>query len=155
MVRISVLLFVALTACAGLGKRTGMDVRCTFDPTQDSIKKVGKGFCGSDSYRLTATGAPAKIETTRQGRRKSSASGALLAAHYFMITTFEGHCLDQSIMGYPKGYVEKQTAWRKEIRELVKKGKVVYSTCDESDNCTILYELHFKGLRKKFDACYR
>ncbi len=41
------------------------------------------------------------------------------------------------------------------MKALIKKGKVLHYTCDAKDNCTVLYELRVKGLKKKVDACYR
>ncbi len=153
MGRIFVFLLIVLTACAGLGKRTSEDVRCSFDPAKDSIQSVSKGFCGPDSYRITATGVPAKSKTDRQMRRKSSVYAATLMAHYSMYMDFEGGCIEQSMHGFPAGDIERKAAWKKKLRELVKKGKVVYTTCDEKDNCTVLYELRMKGLKKKILTC--
>lgn len=152
---VPLVLLIAVMACSGMKERDTVDVRCRFDPASDSIKNVEKGFCGPDSYRVTATGVPAKIGTDQKKRRKSAVYAAILLAHYFMRMAFEGHCIEQSMRGFPKSYAERRKAWQKEIRELVKNGKAVYSTCDGSDNCTILYELRVKGLRKKIDACYR
>lgn len=141
-------LFV-ITACTGLQENESVDFICRNDQSKETVKNLKKGFCGSDSYRITATGAPEKNEKDRKRRRKQATKGAMLAAHYHMREAFEGHCFEQAMMGFPEGYAERKAAWKKDIRKMVKKGKVIFSTCDAEDNCTVLYELRIRGLRKK------
>jgi len=135
-------MLVFLQACTGLSKKE---------------VKPEYGFFDDDSYRIAGVGIADPKLQGKEERRESSLHAAELYARYSIIEKFRGSCIE-SCVNPPKGWDEsqkKKKAWLSLIENEIKKkgGRVIKSTWDKNDKCTILYEFRKKGLKKEVITC--
>ncbi len=115
-----------------------------------SVRDVwsGEGWVGDDTYRVIASGEPAKTLTNKTARKESAKRAAVLNAQYRTVERFrsalqmDGCCYSIYSPGLP-------TDLATDIRAAIKGGTVIAAKYGEEESCSIVFETRAKDLKKK------
>lgn len=138
-------LAVILPACGG-GKSLGKNIH-----DGDTQTSKTEGWMDENTFRMVGMGAPMKDETDKFVRKATAKEAATIDAQVKIIEKFTGAKV-QGAAGV-KNFRLTGFAAAKEIEGAIKGGSVFEVTWDkETQDCTVIYEVKAKGLKKKVDS---
>ncbi|MCP4138297.1 MAG: hypothetical protein GY754_45465 [bacterium] len=110
-----------------------------------------EGWVNGDTYRLYAAGLPNRGVAGIAGRKASAKSAAILNAQYQILEKFKGTRIEGAggMADYGRVYGEADYKRGREIKNIVKSGKVIKETYDNEQNCEIIYEVKGSKLKKR------
>ncbi len=129
---------------------------CSSQPGTETYVKgedyVTEGFLDDDTFQVVAEGTwPDELANARKViKRNRAKEGALLKAQTRVMEMFKGYAL-KAKSGAESGVGLGEVAIKK-IEGYAKGGSIVKTTYDEEDNCSIVYRVHAKGLKKMAEA---
>ena len=127
---------LSVTAC-----RTG-----GVDHTVEGKKYVTEGWIDDDTFQLEAAGAPTKTLTNKVARKESSKRAAILNAQYQVIEKFKGSYIEGA--AGMQNFEMTGIAVAQQLKAYIKGGSTKSVVWDEEDNCSIVYVVKQKGLKK-------
>ena len=114
---------------------------------------MGEGcWFDEDSYRILTTATPAKKSAEIVEQKTSAKRNAVLMAGASFLKLINDQRLKLIYRAFPPGAHVNFTDDNypaKVFSSVAKNGTVLRETYDEMQNCTIIYEIHEKGLHKK------
>jgi len=116
------------------------------DHTIDGKKYVTEGWVDDNTFQLTAAGAPTKTLTNKVARKESSKRAAILNAQYQVIEKFKGSYIEGA--AGMQNFEMTGIAVAQQLKAQIKAGNVSSVVWDEEDNCSIIYTVMQKGLKK-------
>ncbi len=129
---------------------------CGGEPGTESYVKgenyETEGFLDDDTFQVVAEGTwPDEDANARKIiKRNKAKEGALLKAQTRVMEMFKGYSL-KAKGGAESGVGLGEVALKK-IEGYGRGGSIVKTTYDEEDNCSVVYRLHAKGLKKMSEA---
>lgn len=129
---------------------------CSSDPgTETYIKGEDyetEGFLDDDTFQVVAEGTwPDELANARKViKRNRAKEGATLKAQTRIMEKFKGYALKAK--GGAESGVGLGEVAIKTIDGYAKGGAIVKTTFDEEDNCSIVYRVQAKGLKKMAEA---
>ncbi len=111
-----------------------------------------EGFLDDDTFQVVAEGTwPEELKNARRViKRNRAKEGALLKAQTRVMEMFKGYALKAK--GGAESGVGLGEVAIKRIEGFAKGGQIVKTTYDDEDNCSIVYRIHAKGLKKMAEA---
>ncbi len=147
MKKLLVLLVVmTLAALSGCGGEVGTD---TYIKGEDFVTE---GFLDDDTFQVVAEGTwPEEDANARKViRRNKAKEGAILKAQTRCMELFKGYSLKAK--GGAESGVGLGEVALKTIEGYGRGGSLVKTTFDEEDNCSVVFRVHAKGLKKMAEA---
>ena len=129
---------IAITACSSSGKLGGMVEGESYNT---------EGWIDDNTIRVVGAGIPMKDSTNPVQRKKTAIKAAQLDATYTIIEKFCGSKVEGA--AGMKNYELTGIAVSQELKATLKTGTVKKVTCDEDQNCEVIYEVTSPGLKKK------
>ena len=114
-----------------------------------------EGFLDDDTFQVIAEGTwPEEDVSARKViRRNKAKEGALLKAQTRCMEKFKGYAL-KAKSGAESGVGLGEVAL-KEIDGYGRGGSIIKTTFDEEDNCSVVYRVHARGLKKMAEAGFK
>ncbi|MDD5065467.1 MAG: hypothetical protein PHF84_00325 [bacterium] len=131
-------------------------VGCGSEPGTESYIKGDdyqtEGFLDDDTFQVIAEGTyPEELENAKKViKRNRAKEGALLKAQTRAMELFKGYALKAK--GGAESGVGLGEVALKTIDGYGKGGNIVKTTYDEEDNCSVVYRIEKKGLKKMAEA---
>ncbi len=147
MKKLLVLLVVmTLAALSGCGGEVGTD---TYIKGEDFVTE---GFLDDDTFQVVAEGTwPEEDANARKViRRNKAKEGATLKAQTRCMELFKGYSLKAK--GGAESGVGLGEVALKTIEGYGRGGSLVKTTFDEEDNCSVVFRVHARGLKKMAEA---
>jgi len=143
---ILILSIAVITFITGCGSEPGTE---TYVKGEDYVTE---GFLDDDTFQVVAEGTwPDELANAKKViKRNRAKEGALLKAQTRVMEIFKGYAL-KAKGGAESGVGLGEVALKK-IEGYAKGGAIVKVTYDEEDNCSIVYRVHAKGLKKMAEA---
>lgn len=118
--------------------------------TIEGKQYVTEGWLDDDTFQLTAAGAATKTLTNKVARKESSKRAAILNAQYQLIEKFKGSQIEGA--AGMQNFEMTGIAVAQQLKATTKGGSISNVVWDEEDNCSILYSVRAKGLKKMVSA---
>ncbi len=146
-------LFLLVTSSCSHPRHTvDTDRLCPTNVSHDKLL-MGEGcWFDDDSYRILTTVAPSRENVGMEEKRASAKRTAILMAGAHFLNLINDQRLKIIYRKFPPGAHVNFTDNNypaKVFSSVAKDGNVLRETYDDMQNCTIIYEIHEKGLRKK------
>lgn len=131
---------------------------CGSDPGTESYVKgedyETEGFLDDDTFQVIAEGTwPDELANARKViKRNRAKEGALIKAQTRVMEKFKGYALKAK--GGAESGVGLGEVALKTIEGYAKGGSIVKTTYDEEDNCSVVYRIQSKGLKKMAEASF-
>lgn len=139
--------FTVLVVCAGLAVAV---VACKSEKIGGMVEGdsvVTEGWVDNDTFRIAASGVPRKDMTNVIQRKEAAKRAAQLNAIYQIIEKFCGSKIEGA--AGMKDFELTGIAVSQELKATLRAGSVKKTTCDDEQNCEIIYEVKSPGLKKK------
>jgi hypothetical protein len=114
--------------------------------TIEGKEYITEGWVDDDTFQLQAAGAPMKTATNKVVRREASKRAAILNAQYQMIEKFKGSQIEGA--AGMQNFEMTGIAVAQQLKAFAKGGSVKSVVWDDEDNCSLIYVVHQKNLKK-------
>lgn len=114
--------------------------------TIDGKEYVTEGWVDDDTFQLQAAGVPTKTLTNKVARREASKRAAILNAQYQMIEKFKGSQIEGA--AGMQNFEMTGIAVAQQLKAFAKGGSVRSVVWDDEDNCSLIYVVRQKNLKK-------
>ena len=146
-------LFLLITSsCSHSRHAVDTDRLCPTGVSHDKLLMVEGCWFDDNSYRIRTTVAPSRKSVGLEEKKESAKRTAILMAGASFLNLINDQRLKIIYRGFPPdAYVNftESNYPAKVFSSVAKNGTVLRETYDELQNCTIIYEIHEKNLRRK------
>lgn len=118
--------------------------------TVEGKEYITEGWLDDDTFQLQAAGAPTKTLTNKVARRESSKRAAILNAQYQVIEKFKGSQIEGA--AGMQNFEMTGIAVAQQLKAFIKAGSTKSVVWDDEDNCSIIYVVRQRGLKKQVSA---
>lgn len=115
----------------------------------DIVPEVIEGWINDDTYQIAAGGIPVQSLKLIDQRKESARLDAILNAQCQIIEKFTGLTIKRVAL---KNNILDEVSIHEEMKSVVKEGIVKKTVWDYDENCEIIFEIKYPGLKNKIDA---
>ena len=135
--------------CSG-GPVAGTSAQCRESVAEKDIERVEGGWCGDDTFRWKETGAPHQSMNDKEKRKAAAIKAAVEKAQHAILDRFKGYSIEGAgdYFWDTEPDLPRRRGLQKELKSAIQSGRIIATACDIKENCTIIYEIKRKGLKR-------